>query len=265
MRASYNGNTVISKSARGRRNEVVGPGASLHGPGASMTPCAWKLLEKDGTRRTHVLRRSDFSFGVLKGRLGGPNSGRHFQGQDRLHRPRTAVRGSVDRRADVFSVGVMLWEALAKRWLTANETAATIVHKRLHGTLPSVKEINPEIPSKLAAICGSATALAPDERYSTAAQLQEALEAYLDLFGLRADDRDIGTLVSGAFELERSQISEVIEQHIGRASEGNIRVGLPSPGAPSSSASPPGLGLASSSPSFTVDVTPGGLVAAGSF
>jgi len=174
-----------------------------------------------------------------------------FKGKIGYIAPEQLSGGSVDRRADVFSVGVMLWEALAKRRLTADETAATIVHKRLHGTLPSVKEINPEIPSKLAAICGSATALAPGERYSTAAQLQEALEAYLDVFGLRADDRDIGALVSGAFEPERSQISEVIEQHIGRASEGKIRVGIPNLGAPSSSSSPPGLGLASSPPSFT--------------
>jgi eukaryotic-like serine/threonine-protein kinase len=158
----------------------------------------------------------------------------------------------VDRRADVFGVGVMLWEALAKRRLTANETAATVMHKRLQGMMPSVRELNPDLPDELVAICDMAMALEPDERFATAAEMQQALEVYLETARLRIDDREIGALVSQAFASERSNIRHVIEQQIGWVSEGRIKTALPHLGVNASieSLSPHGTGASSNPPTF---------------
>jgi serine/threonine-protein kinase len=175
-----------------------------------------------------------------------------FKGKIGYIAPEQLSGGNVDRRADVFSVGVMLWEALCQRRLTANETAATAVHKRLHGTLPSVKSVNPQVPDELAAICDKATALVPDSRYLTAAELLEDLEGYMENAGLRPDDREISALVSEAFVTERAKIKQIIEQQIGWASEGKTKIKLPNLGTEKSagSLSPPGMGV-SSSPPFT--------------
>jgi eukaryotic-like serine/threonine-protein kinase len=153
-----------------------------------------------------------------------------FKGKIGYIAPEQLSGAEVDRRADVFSVGVMLWEALAQRRLTANETKATIMHKRLQGIRQSVKAINPDVPDELAAICDKATALTAEERFATAAQMQEALEAYLGKTGLRVDERDIGVLVSHAFELERLRIGEIIEQQIGSTSSGKVKAALPNLG-----------------------------------
>jgi len=162
----------------------------------------------------------------------------------------------VDRRADVFSVGVMLWEALAQRRLTANETAASVVQKRLSGIIPSIRDLKMDVDAELAAICDKATAFAARDRFSSAAEMQEALEAYLDAAGYRADEREIGVLVSQAFSIERARIRTTIEQQMGRASDGG-RIALPNLSAAVASGSgPPTSGPASSPPTFSV--TPSG-------
>jgi eukaryotic-like serine/threonine-protein kinase len=153
-----------------------------------------------------------------------------FKGKIGYIAPEQLSGSVVDRRADVFSVGVMLWEALAERRLTANENKATVMHKRLHGIRQSVKAINPAIPDELAAICDKAASLSADDRFETAAQMQEALEAYLGKTGLRVDERDIGVLVGQAFELERLRIGEIIEQQIGSTSSGKVKAALPNLG-----------------------------------
>lgn len=120
----------------------------------------------------------------------------------------------MDRRADIFSVGVMMWEAIARRRLTAGDTEGAILHKRTHGTQLRIREVVPDVPERLAQICDRAMALDQNERYGTAAELQAELEGYLDGASLRASDREIGALTSKAFEVERGRIRDVIEQQL---------------------------------------------------
>jgi serine/threonine-protein kinase len=168
----------------------------------------------------------DFGVAKMAGRAERTAAGT-FKGKIGYIAPEQLSGGEVDRRADVFSVGVMLWEALAHRRMTANENAATTVHKRLHGLQPSIGELHLGVDDKLAAICDKATAFSPDERFATAADMHEALEAYLDASGLRADERDIGALVCEAFAADRLRIRATIEEQIGRASQGRTRFELP--------------------------------------
>ncbi len=175
-----------------------------------------------------------------------------FKGKIGYIAPEQVSGTSVDCRADVFSVGVMLWEALAERRLTANETAISALHKRLHGMHAPIRDVNPDVPKELAVICDKATAFALEERFSTAAQMQEALEGFVEKAAMRVDDREIGALVSETFAVERARINDIIEQQIGRASEGHAKIGLPNLAGDMVFASLPPASTGSSSPSFTV-------------
>src|SRR5258707_8321559 len=179
-----------------------------------------------------------------------------FKGKIGYIAPEQLSGEDVDRRADVFSVGVMLWEALAQRRLTANETAASAVHKRLHGMHPSIRDLHVDVDDELADICDKATAFSPVERYATAAEMHHALEAYLDVSGLRADERDIAALVCQAFADDRLRIRATIEEQIGRASEGRVRIGLPNLQSKAALSNPPGMRFGSNPPTFSV--TPSG-------
>ena len=137
-----------------------------------------------------------------------------FKGKLGYVAPEQILGNDVDRRADLFSVGIMMWEALVKRRLTAGDSEAAVVTKRTQGAQPAVASANPDVPAALAAICDKALAQNPEDRFATAAEMKAALEEYLDTAGLRATDTEIGALVSGAFVAERERIRELLEKQI---------------------------------------------------
>ena len=103
-----------------------------------------------------------------------------FKGKLRYTSPGRFIGEENDRRSDLFSVGVMLWQLLTRRrlWHGMNEGA---VMKELakRSPIPSPRSVDPTIPEKLDAICNKALAVSADERFQTAAEMEEALEDYL--------------------------------------------------------------------------------------
>ena len=89
--------------------------------------------------------------------------------------PEQASRGVVDRRADVFAAGVMLWEAMAgtRYWGDKNEFEIFLGLREL--ALPEA----PSGPPALEAICRRALAPAPADRYPTAAAMRADIDAFL--------------------------------------------------------------------------------------
>lgn len=73
--------------------------------------------------------------------------------------------GTLDRRADVFSVGAMLWETLAGRNIWRGVAEADVLRRVSRGDLPSVPIGAPE---RLREICARAMSHDADDRYPTA-------------------------------------------------------------------------------------------------
>jgi len=94
--------------------------------------------------------------------------------------PEQARQQTVDRRADVFSLGVVLYELLTDRkpfrGSTLSEiTAAVIEHKP-----PRADEVDPNVPTALAEITARAMEKDPDHRYRSARALSRELRHWLD-------------------------------------------------------------------------------------
>ncbi|HEX4404777.1 MAG TPA: serine/threonine-protein kinase [Polyangia bacterium] len=132
-----------------------------------------------------------------------------------------AVRGDrVDRRADIFSVGVMLWEILAGRRLWGRKSEGVSGAWRLAaGELAPELPAELEIPRELRAICARALSTDPEARYRTAAQLGAALED-VGVDASESDARRLGRLVSDTFPAERAQRRALVEFHLRPASSG---------------------------------------------
>jgi len=137
-----------------------------------------------------------------------------FKGKLGYVAPEQIQGGEIDRRADVFSVGVMLWEALVGRRLTYGENEAAILHKRTTGTQARAREARPEADAELAALCDRAMELDPNKRFATALEMQLALEARMESLGLRAADADVGQLVATAFVEERKGIEAILQRQL---------------------------------------------------
>ena len=128
--------------------------------------------------------------------------------------PEQAFGLKVDRRADIFSAGVILWEAVTSRRLWKGMPDAAIIHHLSTGTIPKPTEFALDLPANLVAICEKALAPKPEDRYSTALEMKRDLDVYLDTLMVRPTTRDFGAMVSQAFTAERTRITGLIEEQM---------------------------------------------------
>jgi serine/threonine-protein kinase len=118
-----------------------------------------------------------------------------------------------DRRADIFSVGVMLWEMLAERrfWNGAsdNEIASHLVSDQALPSLPP----DLGLPAGVETICARALDRDRNRRYATAAEMETELEQVLN-GGNYAFERPLARAVTTAFGPERVQRQLLVDHHL---------------------------------------------------
>ena len=90
------------------------------------------------------------------------------------------VRGeAVDRRADIFALGAVLYEMLAgSRPFTGDSTLATL-DAVLTRQPPDLSDVNPEISPALSQIVRRCLAKSPDDRFATVADVVAALDSVI--------------------------------------------------------------------------------------
>ena len=155
----------------------------------------------------------DFGIAKASGVTSATQSG-VFKGKLAYIAPEQAGGDVIDARADVFSVGVMLWEAMAGRRFASGDSQTTALAKRLAGTEPRVRQVLPDTNQELAEICDRAMAHRPSDRFASARELREALEGFLDRSSRRVSSREVGELVSGLFAQERQHIRSIIDERV---------------------------------------------------
>ncbi|HSR96262.1 MAG TPA: protein kinase [Kofleriaceae bacterium] len=152
--------------------------------------------------------------GVVKGKVSymSPEQGRGWK---------------VDARADVFSAGVMLWEALTGKRMRDGKNDQEKLWALVSEDPPRASSIKPWVPPELDDICARAMAWDRENRYPSAGAMQRDLESYLSTTGTRVSAREVGACVTELFREDRANTNGVIEAHIARARGGTLRDGLP--------------------------------------
>jgi serine/threonine-protein kinase len=127
----------------------------------------------------------------------------------------------IDRRADIFAVGVMIWEAAAGRrmWEGCNEV--TIMRRVLNDQIPKLREVNPGAPERLVRLCEKALALDRAQRYAIASELAKDLEAVIAGLAETIKTKDIVKYVSSMFADVRSRTRKAIEDQTKVLEAGN--------------------------------------------
>jgi eukaryotic-like serine/threonine-protein kinase len=91
------------------------------------------------------------------------------------------LRGeTVDRRCDVYALGVVMYELLTHRKAFDGQSLAEIVHAVEHLRPPAPHEVRPEVPVALSDITMRALAHDPAQRYRSARQMSQALRAWIE-------------------------------------------------------------------------------------
>ena len=95
------------------------------------------------------------------------------------------IRGeAIDRRTDVFAMGVLSYELLCFRKPFRGEHLSTILYKILNETQEPIETVVPDAPPALVAAVNRALAKAPADRYPTMEEFRKDLQAvYRELAG----------------------------------------------------------------------------------
>jgi len=129
--------------------------------------------------------------------------------------PEQVMGNPVDRRADIFSVGVMLWELAAGRRMWKGLQDLTVMHRLITGDIPSSpRAVNPSVHEQLDRICVRALAVRPDDRYQTALELQTDLDQLMETIGIQVSHRDVGRFVSTLYADKREEIRKLVERKL---------------------------------------------------
>ena len=104
--------------------------------------------------------------------------------------PEQALGRSVDHRADLFSLGVVLYELATGRMPFAGASPTEIIDKILHETPAPPSSLNAAVPKALDAIVARALEKSPTFRYQTARDMRQDLR---DLAGALEESVRVST------------------------------------------------------------------------
>ncbi len=109
--------------------------------------------------------------------------------------PEAAKGEDVDARADIFALGIVLWEMLAGRRLFLGETDYQTVKLVQQADVPSLSRLNPEVDAELEKVLMKALVADPRQRYESARELGDSLAGYLFGKQLKVTSYDIANIV----------------------------------------------------------------------
>jgi serine/threonine-protein kinase len=163
-----------------------------------------------------VVKVMDFGIAKAAGRAQETMHG-VVKGKVRYMSPEQAMGMPLDRRADVFAVGIMLWQAATGQRFWSAPDDLSIVQALVHGQYQaSPRAVAPECPEELDRIVQKSLAREANDRYRSALELRADLEAFLGPAAFNGH-RELSTLVNELFAKERRELRAVIEK-VGRES-----------------------------------------------
>jgi formylglycine-generating enzyme required for sulfatase activity/serine/threonine protein kinase len=105
----------------------------------------------------------------------------------------------LDRRSDIFAIGILLWELTTMRGLYRADNELAVMSLIAHNDAPLPSTVVEGYPPELEAIVCKALARDRDQRYATARELQDDLEAFVRDYRLGTTSGELAGLMRELF------------------------------------------------------------------
>ena len=146
-------------------------------------------------------RESETKAGTLKGKVG--------------YMSPEQVRGrEVDRRSDVFSLGIVMYELFAAKRLFRGKTPVVSAHKITNDPTPSKIENRPDVPECVLNVLKRALAKNPDDRYQNARAFQVAIEKAAGEAGVTLSNAELGDYMQDIFSEKMTLTRLMDKEHL---------------------------------------------------
>jgi len=117
-----------------------------------------------------------------------------------------------DRRTDIYSLGVTLFEMVGGRPPFDANSAMTLMMMHINDPVPNIKNLNPDVPDALVTVINKALAKDPNDRYQTAAQMAAALRNALSAGSSAAPN---ATMMEDATVMKQSRGTTIEKPYAG--------------------------------------------------
>lgn len=139
--------------------------------------------------------------------------------------PEQASAGKIDRRSDVFALGIVLYELTTGERLFRGENAAHTLELVKNGPIRPPQEVYEKYPQSLAVVVQRALARNVNERFQTAAEFRDALEQYLKEERIMVSPAGVGQLVKRVLGPRIEQQRQALREAL-TVADGTVVTGL---------------------------------------
>jgi eukaryotic-like serine/threonine-protein kinase len=143
----------------------------------NLEPCNLFLIGRDVARTKLIEFESDWLEKAIQKDLQGTNFGLLRGGLAYMAPEQVQMDSDIDARADVFSLGVVLFECLTGEGPFPRENPYVLGMKIQHEDAPRVRDLCPEVPAELDTLVARMLARNPEERPRDGSAVVEALAA----------------------------------------------------------------------------------------
>lgn len=148
-----------------------------------------------------VVKLSDF--GIAKAlTMNIPDEKRVMMGKLSYMSPEQAKCLGTDRRSDIFSLGLIMYELLTGKKVYKFSSRKDLIDAMDNYRIKSLRKVNPSIPERLEEICMKALEKQPKDRYQRADDIKHDLEVYMYSKGYGPTNEKLASYVAKMFPEE---------------------------------------------------------------
>ncbi|MDF2696052.1 MAG: serine/threonine protein kinase [Labilithrix sp.] len=153
-------------------------------------------------------------FGIAKAAIGSARTEHGvFKGKIAFMAPEQVTGDKIDRRADIFAAGIVLWECLTGKPLIGDSTPAKTLYNLMNKPIPLASTENPNVPAGLDNVIARALQRDVKDRFQTAKEMRDALEAFIATAG-GVSSEEVGNFTKSLFSDTREKVQAQIKAQL---------------------------------------------------